>query len=394
MMRSLGLATMTMLLGAALATGSALGEGKPPGVGVVIISQHSGETMEQSAQDTLRQVEQLLSTRHVGNIQVVQYHFDKDSERRVCEWTLHILPDQLPVVGVVELTGPVVDKLVSWKHISAPPSDAAAALSQAQDALTRLPTMLEPQAPPSTAMAATSAQPPRITSVVNPKDGTRLLLIPAGAFTMGGYEYADQKPAAYLKLPAYYIAQNDVTNAQFQAFVKATGYPASEQWRTAASRYGPEAPAVFISWKDAQAYCAWAGVRLPTEAEWERAARGDDGNPYPWGDRWNADNADNSVSSPAAGPVAVGSIKQDVSPFGCADMAGNVWQWCSSKYDDYPYDATDGREDATGSEPRVIRGGSWKETEPTYFSGAYRGTLDPGTRREDVGFRVARSVTP
>lgn len=255
--------------------------------------------------------------------------------------------------------------------------------------------------------------------VVNPRDGQTLVLVPGGAFLMGAEGTAseeDERPAHTVEVEAFYIGKTEVTNAMFRRFTRETGYvttaekqgwafvwtggrPSPEgpwerrkgaSWRTLAAEWGEEAPVAAVSWYDAQAYCRWAGLRLPTEAEWEKAARGTDGRRYPWGNRWDPDRAwfgDNSGGR--AHPV--GSRPQGASPFGALDMAGNLWEWTSSLYWPYPYRADDGREDPSASGWRVLRGGTWVYTAwQCRTSQRYRYT--PETCFDIAGFRCAASV--
>lgn len=238
-----------------------------------------------------------------------------------------------------------------------------------------------------------------VTSTVNPKDGTVLLRAPGGTITMGPDE---QTRNFRVTLRPFYIAKFDVTNEQFSQFIAATNYEAGNVWRERARSWGERAPVVGVSWYDAWAYCKWAGLRLPTEAEWEFAARGTDGRRFPWGNDWDGTRCRNSVRPQQAdGVVEVGSYPSGASPIGCLDMEGNVFQWCSTAYSSYPYVADDGREptqeetvELDETTARVDRGGAWYYDQPRFFlcAGRYRVKFDPTVRNDGQGFRCAKDA--
>jgi formylglycine-generating enzyme required for sulfatase activity len=195
-----------------------------------------------------------------------------------------------------------------------------------------------------------------------------------------------------VNLPAYFIGKTDVTNAQFRHFIMASGYSPSTKygsWESFARKWGESAPVVEVSWYDANAYSRWAGLRLPTEAEWEKAARGTDGRIYPWGNDWDPSLCNNSVVTKSDGARNAGCYPSGASPYGCLDLAGNVWQWCSTSYKPYPYNSADGREQTTGTEPRVVRGGSWLNTEKAAFRTSDRSHCTPDFTDSALGFRLA-----
>ena len=225
-----------------------------------------------------------------------------------------------------------------------------------------------------------------------------MIHVPAGEFLMGSAgndkdAEDDEKPQHRLHLPDYFFDRTPVTNAQFRGFVEAGGYAHGDYWAEAieAQRWrnglyvdydgeerrqpwlwndakwnGDEQPVVGVSWYEALAYARWAGKRLPSEAEWEKAARWDaeQGRSliYPWRDGW-ADGRANTKEAGIGRTTPVGQFSPGGdSPIGVVDMTGNVWEWCSTRWGyDYPYVVTDGREDLSGGDDvtRVLRGGSW-----------------------------------
>ena len=196
--------------------------------------------------------------------------------------------------------------------------------------------------------------------------------VPAGEFLMGSDQKIDSEaidnelPQHKVYLDEYLIGKYPITNEQYAAFVKATGQSAPFGWERGAFPQAKERhPVVSVSWQDAAAFCQWASktsgkaIRLPSEAEWEKAARGSDGRIYPWGNQ-KPDNSfcnfDDNIGNTT--PVGQFSPKGD-SPYGCADMAGNVWDWTNSIRKSYPYQAGDGREESGSLDARVLRGGSF-----------------------------------
>jgi sulfatase modifying factor 1 len=198
-----------------------------------------------------------------------------------------------------------------------------------------------------------------------------LILIPAGEFLMGSdpsvdkYAPDSEQPQHTLYLPDYYLAKTLVTNAQYAAFLEATHHRRPKRWGRGKPPKGKEDhPVIYVSWLDAVAYCNWlAGVtgkayRLPSEAEWEKGARGTDGWIYPWGNEWDPKRC-NCKEGGRGDTTPVGAYPQGASPYGLLDMAGNVWEWCHSLLKPYPYDAKDGREDPKATGHRVVRGGAF-----------------------------------
>ena len=200
----------------------------------------------------------------------------------------------------------------------------------------------------------------------------------------------DDRPVRGIFVDHFYLDRREVTNRDFAAFVEATGRAAPYYWP------GGELPAdkvdhpvVNVNWGDAAAYCRWAGKRLPTEAEWERACRGPaEGAVYPWGDR---DPTKEDVRFDViTGPGQVCRFSE--SYFGLCDIAGNVWEWCADWYEKDYYERAPDR-NPPGPENglyRVLRGGSWADL-PKYLTCAYRSFARPAERSPNVGFRCAKS---
>jgi formylglycine-generating enzyme required for sulfatase activity len=242
---------------------------------------------------------------------------------------------------------------------------------------------------------------------INPIDGAVMILIPAGEFLMGsaGNEgYHNEKPQRKVYLDSYYIDKFEVTNVQYREFMRATGHKPPRDW----SDYDTSRlkhPVVGVSWYDAVAYAEWAGKRLPTEAEWEKAARGIDGRKYPWGNippdsggRYRANYkvgkygaADGySTTSP------VGSFPLGASPYGVMDMAGNVWEWCADWYDSgyYRKAPTQNPPGPSSGKHCILRGGAWLNDDISYLRCAVRGWHAPTLTFNYVGFRCVQDLKP
>ncbi len=230
-----------------------------------------------------------------------------------------------------------------------------------------------PEPPINTPLPFTSTP----TLVPKPVVEPEMVLIPAGEFLMGSDPGADkdagvdEQPQHTLYLPDFYIAKTEVTNAQYAAFVQATGHEPPSYWENNQPPSDKlDHPVVEVDWHDAVAYCEWLSkvtgriYRLPTEAEWEKAARGTDGRIYPWGNQWDESLAKTAEGGPEF-TTPVGAYPDGASPYGVLDMAGNVWEWTATKWKKtYPYDVEEDEwtpHYLAADDVRVLRGGSWLE---------------------------------
>ncbi|MBM3320033.1 MAG: SUMF1/EgtB/PvdO family nonheme iron enzyme, partial [Candidatus Eisenbacteria bacterium] len=213
--------------------------------------------------------------------------------------------------------------------------------------------------------------------------GFPLVHVPKGEFEMGDDAGAgDERPQHRLALEAFWIGKYPVTQALYRRFREETGSPAAGSLKTGRDDH----PVVNVSWQDAVALCQWAGVQLPSEAEWEKAARGTDGRRYPWGNQWESGRCNVGT----AGTSPVGNYPGDKSPYGCFDMAGNVSEWTRSLYRSYPYVAADGRESVRETALRVVRGAAFNDYERLARC-ASRFRDNPVSRIDGFGFRVVVS---
>ena len=217
-----------------------------------------------------------------------------------------------------------------------------------------------------------------------------MILIPAGEFLMGSDPqkdqdaYNDEQPQHTVYLPDYSMAKTPVTNVQYAAFVERTNHSQPEHWEAGKPPRGKEDhPVVHVSWHDAVAYCNWLAettgkpYRLPTEAEWEKGARGTDGRICPWGDEWDAERC-NTVEGGSGDTTPVGAYPEGASPYGVQDMCGNVWEWTADWYNEK-------------QGIREVRGGSWHGY-GRFARCAYRGRFFPVPFLFNLGFRVVVSL--
>lgn len=234
--------------------------------------------------------------------------------------------------------------------------------------------------------------------IINPKDGSVLVKIPGGEYEMGdGKESSCPKHRVYVD--TYYMGIYSITNKQYKKFVDSTGHrpPDAADWGTAIwskSNFPKEYsdhPVVCVSHEDAIAYSTWAGLSLPTEAQWEKAARGLKGYLYPWGNDWDAKKCRNEGNKGSGTTSAVYGYPEGVSGYGCMNMSGNVWEWCMDWYDSNYYTNSppkNPRGPDKGAD-RVRRGGSWLNSAPDRFRGASRNFDSPSDRDDNRGFRCA-----
>ncbi len=244
----------------------------------------------------------------------------------------------------------------------------------------------------------------------------KMVAIPAGDFIMGSNEedrdeksaeygimkpwFKDENPERRVHLPLYYLDQYEITNSDYRTFIQDTGRRPPPDW--ANGQFPPNRgrhPVIHVAWEDANAYCLWAGKRLPTEAEWEKAARGPNGPIYPWGDSFDPARA--NLNDQVGNTTEVGQYETGKSPYGVYDMIGNVWEWTADWYKPYP--GSSDTSDSFGERFKVIRGNSWagighyprevyNEIKMHNSRASFRLFLAPTGFVNDLGFRCAKSA--
>ena len=224
---------------------------------------------------------------------------------------------------------------------------------------------------------------------------TPMALVPAGEFTMGSTMSADEKPVHRVYLNAFSMDKYHVTVGQYAKYLEATDKEAPPEWEIMNQPRHQKRPVVNVSWFDAATYCKWAGKRLPTEAEWEKAARGTDGRLYPWGNeaptRLHANFGKKEWANHMA-LVPVGMFEMGKSPYGIYDMAGNAWEWVNDWYDHDYYKKSPAKnpQGPTKGKSKVVRGGNWLYVQE-FLRSSFRYNAEPSSRQFGYGFRCAKS---
>jgi len=228
---------------------------------------------------------------------------------------------------------------------------------------------------------------------------TPMVEIPAGEFAMGSdgvRALEDERPMHRVWLDRFSMDLHEVATAQYAEFLIATQRPAPWQWNSVDLSQSHDRPVIGVDWSDADAYCRWKGKRLPTEAEWEKSARGTDGRLYPWGDQFPGKDLANFALgarfSYSQVLLPVLSYEQGKSPYGLLHMAGNVWEWVQDWYVVNYYEVSPARnpQGPGKGQFKVLRGGSWSDL-PKYLLTYGRFKLPPETRNSYTGFRCAKS---
>lgn len=302
--------------------------------------------------------------------------------------------EEVPAAGLAEKESSAIEELAEEEPaeemaVDEPVEDEAPAEEPAAEEAPAV------EAPAEEDLAEKMAveQPPRSADLgdtwVRPADGMTMVFVPAGSFPMGGEDgSADEQPVHDVALDAFWIDQTEVANAQYERCVSEGSCEPSDY--AADDRFNGDAyPVVGVDWYDADAYCAWARAQLPTEAQREYAARGSEGNRYPWGDA--APTCDLAQFDGCDGDtIPVGSLPDGASWAGAFDMSGNVWEWVSDWYDREYYEASpaENPEGPVDGDFKVLRGGSLHNDAATQ-RGTDRNYLYPDSRVDGLGFRCS-----
>ncbi|GIK41437.1 MAG: hypothetical protein BroJett011_52700 [Chloroflexota bacterium] len=250
------------------------------------------------------------------------------------------------------------------------------------------------------AQTITVVQVPTFRQTITASDGAPMVLVPAGPFTMGSdySEFNNEKPAHEVTLAAFYIDQYEVTNAQYHHCVEAGMCTPPDQTSSSTrdSYYGnaqfDNFPVIYVNWEQAKTYCEWRDARLPTEAEWEKAARGTDGRIFPWRDEAPNEvllNFNNNIGD----TTPVGTYPEGASPYEVLDMAGNVWEWVADWYDSeyYKNSPSENPSGPPNGDYKVLRGGSWGDFQ--HEERATKRNVPPAKPGDNIGFRCAAAAS-
>ena len=255
----------------------------------------------------------------------------------------------------------------------------------------------------STATPEVLASPtPVFSEEIIDNQGIAMRLVPAGEFWMGSDLEENQKPMHTIYLDTYYIDKYEVTNKAYQKCVDSGAcQPPNHKYSATRKEYYDKHefsnyPVIYVTWEMANLYCQWRDTSLPTEAEWEKAARGTDTRIYPWGNEFGCSYANMVIRGEqcVGDTTVVGRYETGISSYGLYDMAGNVGEWTSSILMPYPYDPNDGREDPSIFINHIVRGGTWYYEDETLSRVTRRDALPTMMNDPDIGFRCVREVTP
>lgn len=254
-------------------------------------------------------------------------------------------------------------------------------------------------APPLLEAKVVPDLPKRMTEEILTDDGVEMVFIPEGEFLMGRDEGdRNERPRHRVTLPAFYIDKYEVTISRYSKFLLTTQRRQPLHWDQSNITEFGNYPVIGVTWHDAAAYCQWAGKRLPTEAEWEKAARGTEGWRFPWGNEGATKhhaNFDRCCDWKGYSTLTVvGNYEGGMSPYGAFDMAGNVWEWTADWYDELYYRSTPTSKPkgpATGTS-KVVRGGSWL-SQPEMVGATIRSWYTPDSEKDYIGFRCAKDAS-
>jgi len=316
-----------------------------------------------------RETSEMLAREREKQARIEKSRQEKQEQQAIQRATLiKRVTDTAPVLRVVVVVGGGV--LLSWFLLGLIYNNVLKNFMYPARTPTKIATVISTVTFQLPTLTPTVSPSPTITPIPLPANitddkGVQMALISEGYFTMGDEKYDNEKPVHEVYLESYYIDVYEVTNASYKA-CEDEGVCVPPQKKSSADQddyYGnpkfDNYPVVYVDWNMARTYCEWRKALLPTEAVWEKAARGTITplNVFPWGDE--IDETFANYNQNIGDTTAVGTYKKGKSIYGIYDMGGNVWEWVSSLYIPYPYSATDGREDFNATGPRILRGGSW-----------------------------------